>query len=325
MTDLAERLASVRSEIVDAARSAERDPASITTIVVTKFHPASLVAELAKLGVSEVGESRHQEARAKAQELALLHLRWHFIGQLQSNKARQVRRYARVVHSIDRVELVSALEVGADAHGGGVGVPRLGADAHGGGAGVPRLGAGTHGGGVGVPRLGVDAHGEGVAPPEPGRNVLGGDVGPPGASAGPLDCFIQVNLDDPDAAGSARGGGGAPTSALAPLAGATEGADGVPGGSRGGTLPHLVEHLAERIAAAPSLRLLGLMTVAPLGEPPRQIFARLRALSERVQQIVPDASALSMGMSGDYREAILEGATHLRIGSAITGKRVNIG
>jgi len=296
VTDLAERLASVQSEIVDAARSAERDPASITMIVVTKFHPASLVAELAKLGVSEVGENRHQEARAKAQELAPLHLRWHFIGQLQSNKARQVRRYARVVHSIDRVELVSALEAGAGAHGGDVG--------------VPRVGAGVHGGDVG--------------PLEPGRSALGGDVGPLGTSAGPLDCFIQVNLDDSDAAGSARGCAAAPMSALARSVG-TEGVGGVPGGSRGGTLPHLVEHLAERIAAAPSLRLLGLMTVAPLGEPPRRIFARLRALSERVQQIVPDASALSMGMSGDYREAILEGATHLRIGSAITGKRVNIG
>ena len=63
----------------------------------------SLVRELAGLGVRDVGENRHQEAQAKAAELADLDLRWHFVGQLQSNKARQVRRYAHAIHSVDRV------------------------------------------------------------------------------------------------------------------------------------------------------------------------------------------------------------------------------
>jgi hypothetical protein len=63
------------------------------------------------------------------------------------------------------------------------------------------------------------------------------------------------------------------------------------------------------------------MAVAPLGEEPRAAFARVRTASERLQRLAPDARFLSMGMSGDFREAIAEGATHLRIGTAITGNR----
>src|SRR6478609_2665849 len=106
---LAERLALVDAGIADAARAAGRDPGALTRIVITKFHPASLVRELAALGVRDVGENRHQEAQAKAQELAELDLVWHFVGQLQSKKARQARRYASVIHSVDRLSLVDAL------------------------------------------------------------------------------------------------------------------------------------------------------------------------------------------------------------------------
>ena len=81
---LATRLESVRLGIADAARAAGRNPEDLTLIVVTKFHPASLVRELAELGVRDVGENRHQEAQAKAAELAELGLNWHFIGQLQT-------------------------------------------------------------------------------------------------------------------------------------------------------------------------------------------------------------------------------------------------
>jgi uncharacterized pyridoxal phosphate-containing UPF0001 family protein len=69
------------------------------------------------------------------------------------------------------------------------------------------------------------------------------------------------------------------------------------------------------------LRLAGVMAVAPLGAPPRAAFAALRLVSERVRSAHPEAVAISAGMSGDFREAILEGATHLRIGTAITGNR----
>jgi uncharacterized pyridoxal phosphate-containing UPF0001 family protein len=63
------------------------------------------------------------------------------------------------------------------------------------------------------------------------------------------------------------------------------------------------------------------MAIAPLDEEPRRAFARVRAASETLREIAPDATAISAGMSGDYREAVLEGATHLRIGTAITGNR----
>lgn len=221
---LAERLATVDAGIADAARAAGRDPGEITRIVVTKFHPASLVRELAALGVRDVGENRHQEAQAKAAETADLDLAWHFVGQLQSNKARAVRRYAHAVHSVDRDSLVDAL----------------------------------------------------AAPDAP-----------------ELDVFLEIDLS------------------------------GQPG--RGGADPTDAERLAERVLGTPGIRLVGVMAVAPLGEDPRAAFARLRAVSERVRTLVPEADRISAGMSGDYAAAILEGATHLRIGTAITGKRPDRG
>ena len=220
---LGERLASVQDSVADAARAAGRDPETITTIVVTKFHPASLVRELYELGVRDFGENRHQDAAPKAAELAVLDPTWHFIGQLQSNKVRPVLEYARLIHSVDRTALVRAIA----------------------------------------------------------------------AAERPVDVFLQLNLtEDPD---------------------------------RGGVTPNELGRLAEEALAVPGIRLRGLMAVAPLGEDPRSAFARVRAASATVTALDPAASALSMGMSGDYTAAILEGATHLRIGTAITGNRPDAG
>lgn len=233
MSELAERLESVRSAVGDAARQAGRDAADITTIVVTKFHPASVVRQLVELGVEDIGENRHQDAAPKAAELEGWDIRWHFVGQLQRKKARQVRAYASVIHSIDRESLVDALTAGDSGN------------------------AGVSGGG------------------------LSGDDR--------LECFIQVNLtDDP---------------------------------GRGGVAPAGLDPLVDRVLGTTGLELLGLMAVAPLGEEPRGAFSRLRTLSDRVRASEPTADKLSIGMSGDFREAILEGATHLRIGTAITGIR----
>ena len=105
-TLLAARLAAVRGRIAAAVAAPAADP---TLIVVTKFHPAADVLRLRSLGVEDVGENRDQEAASKAAEVADAQLRWHFIGQLQSNKAKSVVRYAHSVHSIDRASLVKAL------------------------------------------------------------------------------------------------------------------------------------------------------------------------------------------------------------------------
>jgi PLP dependent protein len=216
---LEERVRDVRDRINAAALGAGRDPADITTIVVTKFHPASLVRELHDLGIRHVGENRHQEASAKHEQLADLDLTWHFIGQLQSNKARAVAGYCTVVHSVDRASLVSAL----------------------------------------------------------------------GNQDNPLDVFIEINLTDE------------------------------PG--RGGVEPQDLLALCDQVLSFETLRLRGVMAVAPLDEEPRRAFERVRAFSDQVVARAPHATDLSIGMSGDFEEAIALGATHLRIGTAITGKR----
>ncbi|GAA2839011.1 hypothetical protein FB468_0253 [Leucobacter komagatae] len=216
---LADRLHAVQSGIADACRAAGRDASETTLIVVTKFHPASLVSALADLGVRDIGENRHQEAQAKAAELSGLDLNWHYIGQLQTKKARQAAQYASAIHSIDRARLVDAL-ASAD------------------------------------------------------RTV---------------DAFLQINLtDDP---------------------------------GRGGAAPSEIESLTEQMLGTPTLRLRGVMAVAPLEEAAASAFERLAGYSDRVRALAPEATAISAGMTHDYAEAIAAGATHLRIGSAITGNR----
>ncbi|MFT4219354.1 MAG: alanine racemase, partial [Microbacterium sp.] len=75
------------------------------------------------------------------------------------------------------------------------------------------------------------------------------------------------------------------------------------------------------VAARATLRLRGVMAVAPLDEPPAAAFERLRACADAVRAVVPDATWISAGMTADFPEAIAAGATHLRIGTAITGPR----
>ncbi len=229
MSALAERLAALDARIADAARAVGRDPGELTRIVVTKFHPARLIDDLAALGVHDVGESRQQELSAKRAETAgrVHDVRWHFIGQLQSKKAKAVRAASDCVHSVDRDRVADALH---------------------------------------------------AADPE----------------GSPLDVFLQVNLtDDP---------------------------------ARGGAAPDDVEALATHIAArCASLRLRGVMAVAPLAQAPAEAFERLAAAAATVRRVVPDAAWMSAGMSGDFAEAIAAGATHLRIGTAITGPRPDRG
>ena len=221
--DLPARLADVDARIADAARRAGRDPGAITRIVVTKFHPVSLVDDLVRLGVRDVGENRQQELTAKTAEVSAADLRWHFIGQAQANKARAIRAAASAVHSIDRERIADAFDA-------------AGAD--------------------------------------------GDDL---------LDVFLQVNLTEDE--------------------------------GRGGVAPADLERLAEHTAGCRSLRVRGVMAVAPLDEEAAEAFDRLAEYSRRLRAVVPDAEWISAGMTADFAEAIAVGATHLRIGSAITGPR----
>ena len=105
----------------------------------------------------------------------------------------------------------------------------------------------------------------------------------------PLKVFVQVNMtEDPD---------------------------------RGGVNPEDLMAFAERVLSSPGLELVGLMGVGGLEVAPELEFERLATLSVELQKLAPGANRLSMGMSGDFETAIAYGATHLRIGTAITGNR----
>ncbi|MGN9808679.1 YggS family pyridoxal phosphate-dependent enzyme [Micromonospora sp. BQ11] len=230
--EIAAGLAHVRSRIADACQAAGRDRTGVTLIAVTKTYPAGDVVALADLGVTDVGENRDQEAAPKAAEVAAagVEARWHFIGQLQRNKAKSVVRYADVVHSVDSVRLARAL-----------------------------------------------------------------DAASASARDRPLDVLVQVSIDGDVA--------------------------------RGGAVPDAADQdtglaaVAERVAGADGLRLVGLMAVAPLGWEAERAFARLAEVAESFRAAHPHATALSAGMSGDLEIAIRYGATHVRVGSALLGMR----
>ncbi len=109
LAQIAANLAEVEGVIQAACQRAGRSRSEVRLVVVTKRWPAEDVRRLAALGVRDVGENRDQEAAAKAAACADLPLRWHFVGQLQANKARSVAGYAAMVHSVDRLRLVDAL------------------------------------------------------------------------------------------------------------------------------------------------------------------------------------------------------------------------
>ncbi len=224
--ELRSRLAAVRAGIAAAAEAAGRDPTDVTLVVVTKTWPTSDIRRLLDLGVVDIAENRHQEAERKAAELADLGITWHFVGQVQSNKAVRIAAYADVVHSVDSVRVAQRLNSGAHRHD---------------------------------------------------RS---------------LDCLVQVSLDP-----------------------------GVHQDGRGGVAAADVAEVADAIAGAGLLRLVGVMGVAPLGADPHPAYEKLAAIGKQIQAVHGHASWVSAGMSGDFAAAISAGATHVRVGSAILGER----
>ena len=111
--ELADRLHRVRERMNAACAATGRDPAELTLIAITKTRPAADVRLLYELGQRDFGENRDQEAAPKAAQCADLPITWHFVGQLQTNKAPSVVRYAAVVQSVDRLRLVRALGTAA--------------------------------------------------------------------------------------------------------------------------------------------------------------------------------------------------------------------
>jgi len=225
LAELTANLAAVRAAIAGACASVGRRPAEVQLIAVTKTFPASDIMLLRQLGVADIGENKDQEAVPKvaACTAAGIDVRWHFVGQLQVNKAASVASYAYMVHSVDRLRLIDSL----------------------------------------------------------GRRAVAAGRQP--------RCLVQVSLDAS------------------------------PG--RGGAEPNEVLGLADAIADRDGLTLAGVMAVAPLGAPARPAYARLREIAEMVRSAHPGADVISAGMSGDLGDAIAEGATHVRIGTALLGGR----
>jgi len=229
LSEIQSNLEIIQARIESACTVAGRDISEITLIAVTKTYPAGDVDLLKQLGIENVGENRDQEASAKKLEVKS-EFKWHFIGQLQSNKAKSVVNYADLIHSVDRWSLAKEIQKSAQ---------------------------------------GIDKM----------QQVL-----------------IQVDLDQSG-----------------------------PDPTRGGIWPAELRELAQLINQASHLELKGLMSVAPLGEKPELAFARLKEIRVDFLKENPGAQILSAGMSDDLESAILHGATHLRIGSALLGERPKIG
>ena len=227
MSQIASRYQQVLARVASACLASGRAVSDVELVAITKNHPAELVAELVDLGHRQFGENRDQEASPKSARLAELRPEsqstWHFVGQLQSNKVKSVLKYASVIHSIDRLSLVSELNKQ-----------------------LPKF----------------DAHYSG---------------------------FIELNLTEDE--------------------------------GRGGVLPENLTALAESVLELPNFELLGVMAVAGLGMDPAAEFEKVLDASSKLQELAPSASMLSIGMSEDFETAISMGATHIRVGSAITGPR----
>ena len=229
LAGIKDNLETLQSRIDNACQEAKRSSTEITLIAVTKTYPADDVDLLKQLGIDDVGENRDQEAALKRTQVQA-DFNWHFIGQLQSNKAKSVVSYAHLIHSVDRSSLAKEIQKSAQ---------------------------------------GVDKK----------QAVL-----------------IQLDLDQSG-----------------------------PDPTRGGLWPAELMALAQQITDSSHLELKGLMSVAPLAENPAVAFARLAEIRAEFLKTYPQASILSAGMSDDLEAAILHGATHLRIGSALLGERPKIG
>ena len=216
--EIARNLEQVRGRIARAAQEAGRNIDEITLIVVTKTYPIEDMRTLYELGERNFGENRISEGGEKY-GAGFSGVTWHFQGEVQSNKIKNLVEWADVIHSLDDL-----------------------------------------------------SHAEKINGRGKDKKVL-----------------IQVNLDGEE--------------------------------HRGGIAPEKIHSLAEGITQMPHLELKGLMAVAPLHGEPEMAFANLKAIYQRFIRDFPRSDWLSAGMSNDFESAIAHGATHIRVGSSILGKR----
>lgn len=207
--------AEIEARIADACRRAGRPRASVRLVAVSKGQPAERLLEAHAAGLRVFGESYAQELERHAALFPPGAIEWHFIGHLQSNKAKRVAALAAMVHSVDSVKLSRAL--------------------------------------------------------------------------GPVPQLIEIRI------------GGEET--------------------KSGVDPERAEALLAELG--PEARVEGLMCIPPQDGEPRRHFAALRELADRLRAATGrPLPELSMGMSGDFEDAILEGATFVRVGTALFGERL---
>jgi PLP dependent protein len=228
MNQISRNLQEIQQSMREAAQRAGRDPAGVRLVAVTKTVGLNRLQEAVTAGHTLFGENYVQEAKAKIAALGP-GLVWHFIGHLQSNKARAAVELFDLIHSVDRLRLAQALAQAAR-------------------------------------RLGKVQ-----------------------------DILLQVNLAGEE--------------------------------SKSGAAPEDVQKLLSEISKMANLRVLGLMTMPPWFPDPeeaRPYFRGLRELRDRLGRlhlVESDLSELSMGMTGDFEVAVAEGATLVRVGTAIFGRR----
>jgi PLP dependent protein len=226
---LLKRLQDIKNRIQTASRACGRNPETIRLVAVSKTVPTNRVRQAIEAGATILGENYVQEARTKFNDLATYPVSWHFIGHLQSNKAKYVVRLFDLIHSVDTLKL--ARELNKQSHK------------------INKI-----------------------------QEVL-----------------IQVNISEE--------------------------------ASKSGVNVKDTYNLLKDISLLENLSVKGLMTMPPYFNAPEKVrpyFAALRGLRDRLDQqglLNINLSELSMGMTGDFEVAIQEGATLVRIGTAIFGKR----
>jgi pyridoxal phosphate enzyme (YggS family) len=228
MPTVKENLLRVMEKIEEAARKIGRDPNEIKLVAVSKTVEVARIMEAIEAGVSILGENYVQEAQKKIEEIGSP-VSWHFIGHLQTNKAKYAIRLFDMIHSLDSVPLAEELNRRAEQ--------------------ADRV----------------------------------------------MKVMIEVNLSKE--------------------------------ATKFGTDEEVVVNLAKRVQNLNHLSLEGLMTMPPYFDSPemsRPYYIALRALKERMVKEGIPMKDLSMGMSNDFEIAIEEGATYVRVGTAIFGPRKSV-
>ena len=226
MIGVTENLRKIRDLLHFAAIEANRDPAEVQLLAVSKKQPLEKIREAYAAGQRDFGENFVQEGVEKIEAMAEDDLTWHFIGHLQSNKTRLVAENFDWVHTIDKLKTARRLS----------------------------------------------------------------EQRPDGLP--PLNVCLQVNVDEEE--------------------------------SKSGVTPDALPALAAACVELPNIRLRGLMCLPAIREEldqQRLPFSVLRELAEKLRKDGVDMDTLSMGMTADFRAAILEGATIVRIGTALFGER----